>query len=380
MNTDTCIVYLHGNDWDGVRSRQRYLLEALSEFAPVIYLDGGWDSSWGRVTVKHPTPNVTVLRGFIRVMVSFRVRNFEFPSYVWARLHLGWLRRKYRRIVFIDCENWLRPYRFISHDCLIYDCIDPLFDRNPEVVADFDRCEAEILNASDAVLVTAEALKDHAAAIAKRVYLVNNACAPEEYSQELMRSALRPEWWPQNSQPVAVYLGAIDWRFDFRFVEAAARNFTNVAFVLAGAIHPDVEARCAELRSMPNVVMPGRVSIEDGRYLLANCTIGLIPFIPGEMSDAINPVKMYAYALAGKPIAGSAVRELLLRPAIAETGSSPEEFVGAVVRALERAGDPSTAQQLQQFALANTWKQRAKEVWDIIQSFPEREANIQRSQ
>lgn len=362
---ERCIIYAHGNDWDGVRSRQRYLMEALSRHIPIIYLDGSRDGK-GKVTLYQATSQVTVVRGLLSPMVSFKLRNFEAPSRLWGWWHTRWIRRKYRKIIFFDSENWLRPYRFIPHDRLVFDCIDPCFDRSPTVLADFVAREIEVLNVSQAVFVTAESLMQFALQHNSSVTLLNNACSPDEYAPELVAAAERPEWWPQGSGQIAAYMGAIDWRFDFDFALRAAIDHPELQFVFAGNMLAEVSSRSTELAALPNVRLPGRISVEDGRFLLARCDIGLIPFKLGEMNDAINPVKMYAYAYLGKPIAGSAVRELASRPEIAVTGKSPAEFSTAVSEALRRANDPEYRAKLLSFAAGNTWEQRAEEAWNVI--------------
>ncbi len=368
MREERCVVYAHGNDWDGVRSRQRYLMEALSQYIPVVYLDGSsHEKGQGRVTLHNVTDRVTVMRGLMRPMVSLKLRKFERPSKLWGWWHTRWIRKKYRKIIFIDSENWLRPYRFIPHDKLVFDCIDPCFDRSPRVMQEFEEREIEVLKASSAVFVTAEALVDFAKKHNSSVYILNNACAPSDYAPELVNSSMKPVWWPGGNKKIAAYLGAIDWRFDFDFAVRAAEDHPAVDFVFAGNILGEIQERSKKLASLPNVCMPGRISVEEGRFVLAHCDIGLIPFTTGEMNDAINPVKMYAYCYLGKPIAGSAVRELTIRPEIVDTGATPQEFSTAVTKALERSENPVEKQKLMEFARANTWEKRAEEAWKVIQ-------------
>ncbi len=363
---DRVIVYAHGNDWDGVRSRQRYLVEALSHYVPIIFLDGNWDKK-GQVTIREIAPNITVVRGLAKPMVQLKLRNMEMFSYLWGWWHSRWIRKKYRKILFFDAENWLRPYRFIPHDVLVFDCIDPCFDRSPQVLADFEDREQAILKQAAAVFATADTLYASAKRYNANVTLLNNACAPEDYAPELLQAALKPAWWPENGKPVAAYLGSVDWRFDIAATERAALDHPEVQFILAGNLIAEVADKCSGLLALPNVTVPGKVSVEDGRYLLAHCAIGLIPFIPGEMNDAINPVKMYAYAYLGKPIVGTAVHELATRPEIADTGTEPAAFSAAVGRALLRSHSPLEADKLKAFAAANTWDKRAEQAWVVLE-------------
>jgi DNA-binding transcriptional regulator/RsmH inhibitor MraZ len=83
----------------------------------------------------------------------------------------------------------------------------------------------------------------------------------------------------------------------------------------------------------------------------------------GPMNDAINPVKMYAYALLGKQMVGMAVQELSLRPEVVLTAKTPEEFAKCVAKVIELKDDDETRRRLTTFAQQNTWEHRADEAW-----------------
>ena len=356
---DTCIVYAHGNPWSGVQARQQYLMRALARSIPVVYLDGEEDRKLC-VTRREVEPGVTVVRGFTSTLLRLVERRIPCAAAVWGRWHMGWLRRRYRRIVFWNAENGLRPYRFVPHDYLVFDCIDPCFSHDAATLESFARREHEVTRAADMVFASADLLRERCAALNPNTHLLNNACAPEEYRAELLQAAPAPVWWPKSGRPIAAYLGSLDWRMDFAALRAAVESLPEVEFVLGGNVIPDARDAARELAAHRNVTVPGRLSVEEGRFLLAHCAVGLIPFTPEPMNDAINPVKMYAYALLGKPMAGTAVRELLARPEVVATGRTAAEFVEAVGAALARSRDSGHCERLRQFAMQNTWSHRAQ--------------------
>jgi len=375
VNGQACIIYIHGNAWEGVPARQRYLMEQMSRFLPIFYLEETEQKRW-RVSWTQVTDNVVVGSGLLSGLVRFQRRAMKnklpiwpWAQSLWCKRHLGWVRKKYRRILLWDAENWLGSYRFVPHDRLIFDCIDPLFSDDPARLTAFAKRDEQMCRHADLVFASADSLAEKCRRHNPNVILLNNACAPEEYTPSLLESACRPEWWPTSNRSIAAYLGTLDARFDFTAVLAACRAHPSVDFVLAGTILPQYEGRIKELQTLPNVICPGRISVEDGRYLLDHCTVGLIPFVPGEMNDAINPVKMYAYAQLGKPMAGTAVRELTSRPQIVATAARSEDFGNAVAAALAQADSPETRQRLIQFAAINTWRQRAETAWDAISKF-----------
>ena len=330
----TCIVYYHGNDWSGVPARQRYLMEALSDRAAIVYLDGGADRR-RRIDVSMPSNSVTVVRGLASLLGSLARRGLHLPARVLAARVLRPHTKGYERVIFWNAENVLRPYRYIKHDLLVFDCIDPAFSTDLREVAMHEARNLEVLKTADVVFASAWLLKEHCTCHHPRVHLLNNACAPAEYSPELVSAAPRPEWWPKASpRPIAAYLGTLDWRVDFNAIEAACLAHPEIQFILAGHVLPEFQGRVGALASLPNVICPGRISVEGGRYLLSRCDVGLIPFIPGEMNDAVNPVKLYAYALLGKPVAATDLRELRERPEIATVQSEGECFSDVVGRCM----------------------------------------------
>jgi hypothetical protein len=342
-------------------------MAAMSRRVPVVYFDGGEDRRL-RVSVYQPRPNVTVVRGLTARCDSFHRRGLDGLARLYANWRLGDLRRKHKRIIFWCAENWLRPYRFIKHDVVVYDCIDPCFSNNPKRIEIFQHREEKVLADAAHVFASADALADFCRRHNGNVTLLNNACEPGDYEPALLQAAPMPAWWPRTDKPIAAYLGTMDWRFDFAAVEAACREHPELHFVLAGYRLPTFDSWAQRLSHLLNVTQPGRISLEDGRYLLSRCAIGLIPFAIGPMNDAVNPVKMYAYALLGKPMAGTATRELLSRTQLVSVAGSPEEFGQAVGQAMARSRDETVAANLRKFALDNTWEHRAALAWETIQN------------
>ena len=130
MVEGSCIVYYHGNDWDGVPARQRYLMEAMSQYLPVYYIDKGRDLP-GRVTWHKASERVTVIRGLARLAIGLDARRLGWLMKFYAPWALRHIRRRYSKILLWSAENCLRVDRFVPHDYLVFDSIDPAFDESP---------------------------------------------------------------------------------------------------------------------------------------------------------------------------------------------------------------------------------------------------------
>lgn len=93
-----------------------------------------------------------------------------------------------------------------------------------------------------------------------------------------------------------VYVGALDYRFDFGAVARAAARLPRSSFAIYGP-------KPRSLPGMPkNVRLAGPIPYEDAPAAMAAGRIGIMPFVPNESNSARSPMKLYEYVAAGIPV------------------------------------------------------------------------------
>ena len=147
---------------------------------------------------------------------------------------------------------------------------------------------------------------------------------------------------------------------DYELLTEAARRLPHVSFVIAGHIIETCRDRVDTLRRLPNVTFTGETDDELGRAFIATFDIGLIPFRPGVMGDGINPVKMYMYLAAGKPVVSTWMQECRRHSPYATAARDVDAFVSAIEAEL-RTNTPEKAAARISFAKQNTWDNRAEQ-------------------
>lgn len=102
----------------------------------------------------------------------------------------------------------------------------------------------------------------------------------------------------------AVYLGALDHRFDWRTVAALAEHCTNVPFRLIGpvSVAPPVLPK--------NVELVGPVPYHDTPRVLSSALVGLLPLIDNSVNRGRSPMKYFEYLAAGLYVVASATPAL----------------------------------------------------------------------
>lgn len=275
-----------------------------------------------------------------------------------------WLRTALQRCDLRDPLLWLtvpdpRLALGVSASRLLYDCMDPNF--LPTGQSDHDRRELALARRAKVVFASADSLYRRMLSVNPNTHLLNNAAPVTPPA-----AGPRPVELHGRTGPVIGYLGTLDWRFDVEHVHSAALALPDFTFALVGRVNRDQEQRVAPLRGLPNVLLPGEVSLAEGDAWVNAFDVGLIPFVPGAMNDAINPVKMFMYLSVGLPVVSTNIAECRALSHVAAANSF-ETFAAAIARAV--AEDNVVARdRRRKFAAENTWDTRAREAVDILRA------------
>lgn len=362
------IVYAYPCRWDMTPARQRYLMEAISAHAPVIFLNSPilsgrfWEALKPRA--EKVGPNLTVIHD------AFGMRSGRIGRHakrMAAMIDAAWLHRLLGGMGVTQYVYWLAAVApellwGMRTDRLVYDCIDPSFEEHD---TSFDEREFGIARKARLAFCTAEVLVERIRQVQPNAHLLPNACSPDEYHPARLRGLAMPELLRDRPGPIVGYMGTFDGRVDTELLTQAAAALPEYTFALAGRVNNDQEPRVRGLRALPNVVMPGSVSVDEGRAYTAAFDAGLIPFRAGPVSDAINPVKMWMYLASGKPVISTDMRECRQHaPHVAAT-RGVSGFVEAIRSALTPASAARAGERVA-LAMQNTWSHRAAQAIAVL--------------
>ncbi|MGI6367604.1 MAG: glycosyltransferase [Anaerolineae bacterium] len=213
-----------------------------------------------------------------------------------------------------------------------------------------DAVERHIASRADAVLAvhpdTYERLSPYAP---ERTLLLPNGV-------DLLRfraAAPCPSEYGQITDPIAVYVGSVNYRFDVPLLQQAALRRPGVQFVVIGDAGIDVSG----LQGLPNVHLLGPRPPKQVVGYLTHATAGLIPFRWLPATRNLRSIKIYEYAAAGLPTVHATMdpETAADMPVISATGGT-DAFVAALDRAL--GWDAEQRDQARAFAASNSWEDR----------------------
>lgn len=205
----------------------------------------------------------------------------------------------------------------------------------------------QFVERSQAVVGTAKILVQRLLDLGRKdaLYLPN---ASNEYIFDKYKSFERPSDLPKRGRKIALYFGSLygEW-FAWDFVTAAATENPRLDVVLIG----DNPGRTG----LPsNVYFLGAKKIDELPGYLAHSDMALIPFVPGKISDAVSPIKVFEYLFIGKPVIATRLPEIVDYPGV-YVADSPEDYARLCGQSFER---DALVTENDKFISKNSWFSR----------------------
>lgn len=240
---------------------------------------------------------------------------------------------------------------------LVYDCHDN-YSHFEGAWLYLDKVEAELAKHASTVVVTAESLRAKLAPHNRDVVLIPNGV-------ELARfAASRPRRRPGTTVTLG-YVGIIGHWFDIRLIRDVARLRPDWNIRLTG---PLLYCDVSSLRRCPNIHFVGPKPNDAVPAELERLDICLIPFKINPLTEAVDPVKLYEYFAAQRPVVSAPLPELrqyLRLPTLRLSGTA-QGVVEAVEAILALPQDERLRSLSEASAIAKSrdWPLLADRLWN----------------
>ena len=167
--------------------------------------------------------------------------------------------------------------------------------------------ERQLLSRSDGVIATSHPVLLHALTLKPGLphVLLENGVDHPHFS----RVSPEPEELASIPHPRVLYVGAIDFRFDYSMVNYLAEKFPEVQFVIVGPgdlarLRLLLKANIHVLGPKPYAKIPG---------FLQHSDVGILPLLDNMTNSGRSPMKLYEYGAAGLPVIARFTQELSRR-------------------------------------------------------------------
>lgn len=226
--------------------------------------------------------------------------------------------------------------------------------------------DTTLCNLCDHVIVCSEQLFEDKAKFVElqRLHLIPNGVHVEHYESvadtRLPVHKIAEQW----TKPVFGYTGTIHGdRVDVSLVAAVAKAYPAATIAMVGPNLLD-QADQQELDRFSNIVFTGSKPYADLPDIMRTFDVCMVPHLVTPFTESLNPIKLWEYLAAGKPIVSTNVAGFRDYPDLVSVAATSNDFVNLLARASSES--PDLPSQRQQVVRQHTWDQRIETIAALL--------------
>jgi len=246
----------------------------------------------------------------------------------------------------------------VPHEIFVFDAIDDWRHHPWAGHATVSRGYAIAAQRADVVFAVNPSLLDALRPTGHAEVLFNAVVSgPWEAAQPASELAAAP-------RPLVGYVGMIQQRLDAFLLTAVARQMPNCTFCLVGEVFSDYRRSLADLPT--NVRLLGRRPYDQIPALVAAFDACIVPHRRDGLTDSMDPLKLYEYLAAGKPVVSTVNSPNPVVAAHVRVTNTPDSFASALTEEIESDDDARRAAR-RKAVQGQTWAVRASHALHVIE-------------
>lgn len=336
MSTIDCILYPPTLDYNYLVQRPQQLMKHFSELGVPSFF------------INLPSPHSELPQGIVKPNPNLYVFNQIDPTPYLQGI---------RPVVYYSAASHIDIVQQYNPSLIVFDSVDEPSD-------EFEAWKPYYLRAvslSDLVLCTSDRLFETARSINPHSYLVPNGCDYNYFSQAAAKTLPVPADIANIPGPIIGYVGVVATWVDLQLIDRVAAEFPNCSVVVVGPLY-----NVSDVPQRSNLHWLGFKAYEELASYTQQFNVGIIPFIQSNMTESVNPIKMWEYIASGLPVVSTAIPEAGKFQDLIFHSNNHDEFIYNVYRALNYDTADLRAQRLV-LAEQNSWSHRARLILSIIE-------------
>ena len=254
----------------------------------------------------------------------------------------------------VGSVGWGSLFKNIGYKQCIYDCMDwhqGFSATSPQ----FLEAEKELGRHAQLVICSSSSLKVYCEHSFNRneVVLIRNATDVNLFST---MPAIRKD------RSVIGYIGAIEHWFNEPLIIDVANALPEMDFILVGHISDTHN----KLKNSSNIQCMGECTVDQLEFYIEQFDVGIIPFIDNDLTRHTDPVKVYEYLAAGRPVVSTPLPEIeRLQPEV-KIAKTTEQFIQYIKESIKDAYDITSIINKKNRVMYETWSIRATLIQSLI--------------
>ena len=222
------------------------------------------------------------------------------------------------------------------------------------------RMERRLLAKADVVFATSRPLVESKARHNKETHLASHGVDHAHFAAALDAATPEPAELRGLRHPIVGFFGLLESWIDLGLLAHVAEQRPDWSIVLVGKAAVDVSS----LQRHANVHLLGRKPYAELPRFAKAFDVAVCPFVEGELSRNVNPIKLREYLSAGVPVVATGIPEAACHGDACRLARTPGEFLAACDEAIR--GDSAEARRRRSEAMrGETWAEKAAQSLQI---------------
>jgi glycosyltransferase involved in cell wall biosynthesis len=218
----------------------------------------------------------------------------------------------------------------------------------------------DVLKVADLVLANCEPVRKGFSDLRDDVVIVPNGTEvfPEDRTWPV------PEDLAGLPRPIIGYVGNLRDRIDFELIRKTALAHPEWTIVLVGSAHGVIDVHT--LSEIPNIRLMGVRPYDEALNYIKNFDVAMMPHISNELTENMNPLKLYVYFALGVPVVTTEVANIGdIAPHVA-VASTHAEFITATENLLQGKTKRIEAAAREKVLKQVSWPARVDDILECL--------------
>jgi glycosyltransferase involved in cell wall biosynthesis len=270
-----------------------------------------------------------------------------------------------RPILYVWHPSFSEVIGHLDERLVVYHCYDEYSAFSGSDRTQVEEAEARLLEAADVVLTVSEGLYTRKRVRNPNTHLVRNGVDyPLFAAAQDPGLAIAEELREMRRPIIGCVTRIVPEYFDAALLRTVFAARPDWSFVVVGP-ECSVSPALSELKALPNVHVLGRRQLVDLPSYLKAFDACLIPYVLTENKRLADPLKLYEYLAAGKPVVSKPIPGIAGFGNVVAVASGASDWIDAIDEAV-RNDSPDRIARRQAVARQNTWDDRVEVISSLI--------------
>lgn len=251
----------------------------------------------------------------------------------------------------------------------IYECYDEytLCSSDGSLIPRVEENERKLIEKADIIFTTSKLLFDSRSRKHTNVHYAPNGVDFELFNQATQNKLSIAHDLNEIPPPRVGFIGNLCGRIDFELLEKIARHNKKWSVIFIGPVEKEVEKDLNSLQQQGNVHYLGYKPREILPQYLKGFDVCILPFKMHAWNEHSNPLKLWEYLAAGKPVVSTPVREMETLREVIWLAEDHEEFISGLNKAMLGVKERQTALGIE-IARNNSWDDLTYKMFETVKN------------